>query len=131
VLSGDSHAFWVNDLHDQAGARIGAEFGATAVSSPGVCDYAPGLPVNAAFEHANPEVRFCDHGAKGFILLTLTREAATAELVTVSTVRIRRYRTRVLRRYVVRRDAPVAGFSETTESAGGGEAKSAERRSAL
>ena len=77
VLSGDSHAFWANELHDAGGARVAAEFGATGVTSPGIGDVLAGAPLNEALVERNKEVRYTDHAAKGFVLLTLTREAAT------------------------------------------------------
>ncbi len=101
VLSGDSHAFWANDLADQAGRPVGVEFGATSITSPGVCDLVPAVPVNRFIEDANPEVRFCDHGAKGFVRLTLTRKQAIGELMAVSTVRAKPYDVSVLTRYRV------------------------------
>ena len=33
VLSGDSHAFWVNELHDAQDRRVAAELGVTAITS--------------------------------------------------------------------------------------------------
>jgi len=46
VLAGDSHAFWVNELWDDAGvSRVAAEFGVTSVTSPGYSDYLPGAHV--------------------------------------------------------------------------------------
>ena len=46
VLSGDSHAFWVNELYDQSGkVRVAAEFGTTAITSPGYGDLLKGLPI--------------------------------------------------------------------------------------
>ena len=102
VLSGDSHAAWANELIDVAGQRIGVEFGVTSVTSPGVNDLVPGLPVNAMLEAANPHVRFVDHGAKGFVRLTLRREEAVAELMALSTVQARPYDLAVQRRYRLR-----------------------------
>ena len=34
-VSGDSHAFWANELHDAPGERVAVEFGATGITSPG------------------------------------------------------------------------------------------------
>ena len=99
VVSGDSHAFWANELIDTGGRHVGVELGVTSITSPGVCDMVPGLPINRFVEEANPDVRFTDHGAKGFVLLTLTREAAIGELIAVSTIQSKPYETRALRRY--------------------------------
>jgi alkaline phosphatase D len=85
VLSGDSHAAWANDLHDASGTLVAAEFGCTAITSPSYGSLLPGI--GALIADANKgEVRFCDQDAKGFTLLTLTPDHATADFVTVSTV---------------------------------------------
>ena len=84
VLAGDSHAFWVNELWDDAGTtRVAAEFGVTSVTSPGYGDYLPGAPVDQAFVARNKEVKFTDQAAKGYLLLTLEHGRATGELVAV------------------------------------------------
>jgi alkaline phosphatase D len=102
VLAGDSHAFWVNELWDDAGTtRVAAEFGVTSVTSPGYADYLPGAPLDGAYVQRNKEVKFTDQGAKGFLLLTLEHGRATGELVAVSTILDTRYQTRVIKRFVV------------------------------
>jgi alkaline phosphatase D len=102
VLSGDSHAFWVNELWDDAGAaRVAAEFGVTSVTSPGYGDYLPGVPLDTAYAARNKEVKFTDQAAKGFLLLTLDHGRATGELVAVSTILDPQYETQVLKRFVV------------------------------
>lgn len=102
VLSGDSHAFWVNELWDDAGsARVAAEFGVTSVTSPGYGDYLPGAPLDMAYAARNKEVKFTDQAAKGFLLLTLEHGRATGELIAVSTILDPQYQTRVLKRFVV------------------------------
>jgi alkaline phosphatase D len=115
VLSGDSHAFWANELWDDAGTRrVAAEFGVTSVTSPGYSDYLPGVPISEAFVARNKEVKFTDQGAKGYLLLTLTHGQATGELVAVSTILSETYETKVLKRFVVRPDAGggVKGLAE-------------------
>jgi alkaline phosphatase D len=101
VVSGDSHAFWANELYDapEAGRRTAVEFGATAITSPGDGEYVPGVPLGQLFTDENREVLFSDLTAKGFVLLTLTRESAVGELIAVSTIAEKTYETRVLKRY--------------------------------
>jgi alkaline phosphatase D len=106
VLSGDSHAFWANELADSARRPVGVEFGATSITSPGICDVVPLLPVNRFIEEANNDVRFCDHGAKGFVRLTLRREEAIGELMAVSNIRTKTYDLSVLKSYRVKPSAP-------------------------
>ena len=101
VVSGDSHAFWANELQADSGQgrRVAVEFGATSITSPGDGEYFPELPLGAMFVKRNREVRFCDMTAKGFVLLTLAHEAATGELIAVSTIADKTYETKVLKRY--------------------------------
>jgi alkaline phosphatase D len=82
VLAGDSHAFWVNELYDDAGAvRVAAEFGTSSVTSPSWGDELPQLDLGPLFAAANKEVVLCDQKNKGYVRLTLTPEAAVAELI--------------------------------------------------
>ncbi|HVP83839.1 MAG TPA: alkaline phosphatase D family protein [Rhizomicrobium sp.] len=83
VVSGDSHAFWVNDLHDAKGERVAAEFGVSSVTSPSVGDFMPGLPLGRIFMDQNKEVVFCDQNKKGYTLVTITPDSVTGELVAV------------------------------------------------
>lgn len=87
VLAGDSHAHWANNLIGADGRRVGAEFGTTSITSPGFSDVlGTDTPVNETFVKDNDAVVYTDHGAKGFILLTLTHAGAKAEMMGVSTV---------------------------------------------
>ena len=104
VLAGDSHAFWVNELHDRAGARRAIEFGTSSISSPSPGDHVGGLPLGAALSAANPEVKFCDQTAKGYVLLTVTRERMTGELWAVSTIMAKPYELKRLKTFVVTPD---------------------------
>ena len=97
VLSGDSHAAWANVLHDAAKAPVAVEFGATAVTSPSYGSLLPGI--GALIEQANEEVLFCDQDHKGYVLLTLDRQAATADFRAVSTVLVPAYEERSVARY--------------------------------
>jgi alkaline phosphatase D len=99
VLAGDSHAFWVNELYDNGGRRRAVEFGTSSISSPSPGDLVAGLPLGLALQAANPEVKFCDQSAKGYILLTLDRDQVVGELRVVSTILAKPYETRTLKRY--------------------------------
>jgi len=103
VLSGDSHAAWANELRDDAGRPVAAEFGTTAISSPSYGSILPG--VGAAIAEAAPEVRWCDQDRKGYLLLTLTPQAARAEFKAVSTVLARPYRLETAATWTVRAGA--------------------------
>ncbi|MGA0546709.1 alkaline phosphatase D family protein [Brevundimonas sp. VNH65] len=98
VLAGDSHAFWINELKDQSGTPRGVEFGTSSISSPSPGDFlGDALPLGPALTATNPEVRFCDQRSKGFTLLTLTPEAATAELIAVSTIMAKPFDVRTVK----------------------------------
>jgi alkaline phosphatase D len=112
VLAGDSHAFWVNELHDNAGVRRAVEFGTSSISSPSPGDQLPSFPLGGALNATNAEVVFCDQSSKGFVLLTLTPEAATAELKAVSTILTRPYELTTVRTYRVARDGDGLGALE-------------------
>ena len=92
VLSGDSHSFWANELWDDGRKTlVAAEFGTTGVTSPGFEDILQGAPLGAALVERNPEVKYANSAAKGFVLLTLTRTEAKAELIAVSTIHAEDY----------------------------------------
>ena len=103
VLSGDSHAAWSNDLYDDAGQLVAAEFGVTAITSPSYGSVLPGL--GAVLADANREVVFCDQDAKGYALLTLTPSAVTAEHVAVSTIMAKPFERRVIASHMVQAGA--------------------------
>jgi len=95
VVSGDSHAFWTNQLHDASGQqRLALELGTSAITSPSIGDGA-GFQLGAVFMAQNPEVTFCDQLKKGYIRLRLTREAAVGEMIAV-TIDAKPYQAEVL-----------------------------------
>ncbi|MEW5683597.1 MAG: alkaline phosphatase D family protein [Pseudomonadota bacterium] len=113
VLSGDSHSFWANELSDAAGKRVAVEFGTTGITSPGAGEVAPGINAGDLIARANPEVLFNDQVSKGFVLLTLTREAAKAEMVAVSTITEKTFTTKAVKTYRATPDGMgVSGLSE-------------------
>jgi alkaline phosphatase D len=82
VVSGDSHAFWVNELYDADGkTRVAAEFGATSVTSPSLGNSFKGIDIAKMFMDQNKEVLFNDQLHHGYVLLTVTKENVTGELV--------------------------------------------------
>ncbi|HEX8127140.1 MAG TPA: alkaline phosphatase D family protein [Allosphingosinicella sp.] len=91
VLSGDSHNGWAFDL-DLAGTPAGAEFAGMSVTSPGLEAYAPGVPADRivrALRVRNPALKWADVERRGYMTLTLTRERATGEWLSLDTVRAR------------------------------------------
>jgi alkaline phosphatase D len=91
VLSGDSHNGWAFDL-DLAGTPAGAEFAGMSVTSPGLEAYTPGVApaeVARALRARNPALKWADLQRRGYMTLTLTRERATGEWLSLDTVRTR------------------------------------------
>jgi alkaline phosphatase D len=102
VVSGDSHAAWVNQLYDRGGAtRVAAEFGVTSVTSPSVGEALPMLDVAKLIMERNKEVLFNDQRSHGYTLLTVSRDSVVGELVAVDKLR-KPYAASVLARYRVR-----------------------------
>lgn len=104
VVSGDSHAFWANELYDAptGGHRVAVEFGTTGITSPGAEDDVPSVPWGRLFAEANREVVFNDQKAKGFVLLTLTKTQARGELIAVSSITEKTYAAKALKTFVVK-----------------------------
>jgi alkaline phosphatase D len=95
VVSGDSHAFWLNELRAAPGGpRLAVEFGVSAVTSPSIGEYA-GFQLGDVFVAQKGEVTFCDQLAKGYVRLTLTHEAAHGEMIAVP-IAAKPYAARVL-----------------------------------
>jgi alkaline phosphatase D len=91
VLSGDSHNGWAFDL-DLAGTPAGAEFAGMSVTSPGLEAYTPGVApaeVARALRARNPALKWADLQRRGYMTLTLTRERATGEWLSLDSVRTR------------------------------------------
>lgn len=105
VLTGDTHNFWCNDLIDEHGDRRGTEFGVTSVTSPSEYEYvkAPGVDFGRMTVERNPEILHHEVYKKGYVHLTLTREAAEAEFVAVSTIEDRDFTTSIDSRWRVPR----------------------------
>jgi alkaline phosphatase D len=64
------------------------------------------VPIGAAVVERNPEVKWAESAPKGFVLLTLTRDAAKAEMRAVSTIYEPDYTVSTLKTFSV---TPVEG----------------------
>ena len=100
-------AAWANELDDSHG-RVGVEFGATSITSPGFGDYfiRAGMDFGALLRARNPQVRWTNQLSHGYILLTLTRQQAKAEFFKVTTIESKQYQTTLDASFTV---APSAG----------------------
>lgn len=91
VLAGDSHNGWAFDLAE-GGRPAGVEFDTHSVTSPGFESYFRGVPptdVARALVETNPELKWCDTSRRGYMTVTLTRAAATAEWTFMNSIRAR------------------------------------------
>jgi alkaline phosphatase D len=91
VLSGDSHNGWAFDL-DLGGTSAGAEFAGSSVTSPGLEAYTPGVApaeVVRAIRARNPALKWADVERRGYMTLTLARDRAVGEWLSLETVRTR------------------------------------------
>jgi len=106
VLTGDTHTAWANEIDDGEG-RVAVEFGATSITSPSDAEYfAPaGVDFNAGVRARNPHVKYSDGLHRGYLVLTLTKEQATAEFFAVSTILSKDYETSRAAAFTVTPDA--------------------------
>ncbi len=101
VVSGDSHAFWANELFDAetGGKRVAVEFGTAGITAPGPGLSVAPMPLGEAFAKHNREVLFNNQTSNGFVRLTLTRTQATGELIAVSSIKDKAFTTKTLATY--------------------------------
>lgn len=106
VVTGDSHSAWANELNDAQG-RVGVEFGATSITSPGDAMYfAPfGVDFSGGVRARNPHVKHHDGAHRGFLLLTLTHAQATAEFFSVTNILSKEYEVERTAAFTVAADA--------------------------
>ncbi len=90
VVTGDSHNGWAFDL-PEGGKAAGVEFGGHSVSSPGFEQATKGtdpLTVARAMVAASPqEMRWADTSNRGYMMLSLTPQAARNEWVFMETIK--------------------------------------------
>jgi alkaline phosphatase D len=100
VISGDSHSYWANELHDADGLPMGVELGTTGITSPrsllsfgieGITRWDELAATN------NREVVWVDGRHRGFIRLDIAHDGARADFVTVTDVETRKYETKIIK----------------------------------
>ena len=115
VLTGDSHSFWMNQLKDAAGRRMGLEIGTAGVTSPGDFvesgwDDETARRLDRAFETLD-EVVWTDNFHQGYVRVELTHAEGAAAFVAVDTVLSPDYRTRLLRTARIQRRGGSLAFA--------------------
>ncbi len=105
VLTGDTHTAWANEISDGQG-RVAVEFGAASVTSPSDADYfaAAGVDFAAGVRARNPHVKWTDPLHRGYLLLSLTPEQATAEFFGVTSIQSKDYEEQRLAAFTVAAD---------------------------
>jgi alkaline phosphatase D len=90
VLSGDSHNAWAFDLANE-GKAAGVELAGHAVASMGFEARFDGDPARIAADlvAANPALKWCETSRRGYMTVTLTRDAARSDWLFLDTVRER------------------------------------------
>lgn len=93
VITGDAHEYWVNDLTNDDGAKMGVEFGTTSVTSSTLQTFLGSATDSYALlmTRENPDVRYYNPRNNGYIDLSLNRDEAISEHVSVDTVWARDY----------------------------------------
>lgn len=97
-LAGDTHNAWASNLTDAAGQRIGVEFAAASISSPGLELLLPlisGPVLTDAFPKMVRDLRYAETSKRGYLVLTLTPSEARADWTEVNTVLSRTYTARL------------------------------------
>ncbi|AYG95790.1 alkaline phosphatase [Brevundimonas naejangsanensis] len=95
VLSGDTHMFWGNRLHDpRDDSFIGVEFGVGSVTSPGGYETISPDPriyeiAETALVARNPDVRFAHVRDHGFLIVEITRTALRCDYHQVADIKTR------------------------------------------
>ena len=110
-LAGDTHNAWGFDLA-HSGQKVGVEFATPGVTSPGLESYLGAIaPQDLAHTIAthNPALKYADTSQRGYMVVELTPESASAEFRFMAGVRHRSTRIAGTRRVVA-----TAGSRELT-----------------
>jgi len=111
VLTGDTHEWWANALNDTAGRPMGIELGTAAVTSPGSSSYfgAEAASYSKMLAARNPMVRYHDPFGKGYIDLSLDRDGAKADFVSVDNILTMEYTAQTRASFdIARKDGSLA-----------------------
>ncbi|MFC6199396.1 alkaline phosphatase D family protein [Ponticaulis profundi] len=114
VLTGDTHAWWANDLTDSNGSKVGVELGVHSVTASAA--FAPASYGGKGSEYAqsliadNQDVRFVSGNGHGYIDLTVTPETVEAIFKTVSTVKSPEYTVSDYMEFTIHQKDGVSSF---------------------
>ncbi len=88
VITGDAHEFWVNDLKDDQGVKMGVEIGTSSVSSETLANFMGGATEDYALliTQSNPDVRYYNPLNRGYVDISFEHDRAQARLISVDNV---------------------------------------------
>jgi len=91
ILAGDTHSAWAFELAGGPNGRPAAvELGCTSVTSPGMERYFDGdEAVRPVLVSANPELKWCSIGPRGYLSVAFTPDETQAEWLMMKTIRER------------------------------------------
>lgn len=100
VITGDSHAYWLNKLFNISGKHMGFEVGTTGVTSPGDFEYFgkdKATILDKLMAAKNDEVLWTDNVSKGYVRLSFTKEDARVDYIAVDNILSPEYKTSVVK----------------------------------
>ncbi|GAA6151710.1 alkaline phosphatase D family protein [Pseudoteredinibacter isoporae] len=101
VLTGDSHSFWTNQLFDDNGKAMGVEIGTAGITSPGDFEsYGPktASAMDKLVADHNPEIVWTDCQHRGFVKLSLNKQKARADFISVTDILTEKYQVERIKR---------------------------------
>ncbi|RLQ23609.1 alkaline phosphatase [Seongchinamella sediminis] len=113
VVTGDSHAFWQNQLFDASGRPMGLELGTTGITSPGAfasLGREGAAMMDGLVAAGSPEILWTEGLTRGYVRLTLTPTEASVDYVGVSTVKVRDYKPVNVHQARIRREGDLLRY---------------------
>ena len=112
VLKDDAHEYWVNDLTNDAGTKMGVEIGTISVTSSTLQSFLGGATVSYSLlmTKENKDVRYYNPMNHGYVDLSLTASKAVSDLVAVDTVYSREYTAFRSAQFTIKPDANSLSF---------------------
>lgn len=88
VVTGDAHEYWLNDLTDDAGGKMGVEVGTTSITTGTLQGFLGSATERYALlmTRENGDVRYYNPQNNGYVDRTLTSDKATVRLIAVDRV---------------------------------------------
>lgn len=106
VITGDAHEFWLNDLTDDRGKKMGVEVGTTSVTAGTLKGFLGDATERYALlmTRENDDVRYYNPLYNGYVDLTLKPNHAEVQLMAVDTIRSYAYGAFAAARFNIRPD---------------------------